>query len=333
MRLLTATALALLSLAPVRAAAQTLRVGTGEGADAELFTRVAGAVVDRFGRLVVLDQGESRLVVFAPDGRRTQLLGRRGGGPGEFGEARGVALTGSGQLLVVDPVTSRLTGYDLSRADSVRYRGTWRIRIRGLALCASGARVFVQDEDAAGMIHELRLGEQGVEVVGAFGAPQSRRPGMDRPALRLPMTNGILACAPTAGLVAFASTQLGEVRIWRADGREVGFVTLAPFVPIGYGPTDRGVQYVWPESGETQQVEGLAIDDAGVVTGTVATLTKGSEAKRFETWRVDATGAVRSRTPASGWLLSATSTRVVCAREGEMGVEVSVGPVGGGECR
>ena len=324
-------ALSLVLLFPGRLSGQTIRVGTGD----ELFTRVAGAGVDGFGRLVVLDQGESRLVVFAPTGKRTQYHGRRGGGPGGFGEARAMAITASGQLVVVDPVPLRLTHYDMSRPDSVRYRGTWRIPFRGLALCASGERLFVQDDGAQGMIHEFRLGESGTELVRSFGEPKSRRPGMDRPALRLPMTNGLLACSPTSGLVAFASSQLGEVRVWRGDGREVGFHTLAPFAPIGYEPTDKGVRYVWPESGEIQRVEGLAIDDAGGVTVSVATLRKGSQEKRFMTWLFDRSGGVVSRTPASGWLLSATATRMVCAVEGEMGVEVhaSIGRGGGESCR
>lgn len=316
-------ALPLLIALPVLLPAQTIRVG-GDGPGAELFTRVAGAAVDRFGRLVVLDQGESRAVVFSPAGKRTQYLGRRGGGPGEFSQPQGMAITGSGQLLVVDPAASRLTRYDMSRGDSARYVGTWVIPVRGSAMCASGDRVFVLGETDAGMLHEFRLTATGAELVRSFAAPRSSRPGVDRPALRLPMTNGPLACSPTSGLVAFASAQLGEVRVWSADGRETGFHVLAPFAPIGYEPTGKGVRYVWPDDGAVQHVTGLAIDDGGAMTVTVATVRKGSQEQQFATWLLDAGGKVRSRTAATGNVLQVTPTRVVCVREGEMGPEVMV---------
>lgn len=61
-------------------------------------------------------------------------------------------------------------------------------------------------------------------------------------------------------------------------------------------------RYRRPISGEIQRVEGLAIDDAGVVTVSVATLEKGGQVKRLATWVLDRTGAVVSRTSARwGW--------------------------------
>jgi hypothetical protein len=309
---------------PELAPAQLMRVGGDDGPGAELFTRLGGAAMDRHGRLIVLDQGESRIVVFAPNGRRTQYLGRRGGGPGEFQEARAMTITATDALLIVDPAGSRLTRYDLSRPDSVRYGGTWPIAVRGTAICASGERVFLLGDGGQEMVHEYRLTPSGPELVRSFGEPQSKRPGMAESPLRLPMAMGSLACSPNSGLVAFGSTSLGEVRVFGPGGGEVGFHVLTPFQPIGFRSEGRGVRFEWPPSGEIQQVDGLGIDESGTLTVTVATLNQATRDKRFETWVVGGTGSVASRTSASGRLLSASPTRVVCERDGDLGPEVMV---------
>lgn len=76
-------------------------VGVMEGAEHEMFGRVAGVAFDRSGNLYVLDAGNHRVVVYGPDGRFLRLFGRRGAGPGEFQAPMALAVAGD-EVTVLD---------------------------------------------------------------------------------------------------------------------------------------------------------------------------------------------------------------------------------------
>src|SRR5687768_13633048 len=57
-------------------------VGVDEGPDWEMFANVAGVAFDADDNLYVLDGGNARILVFGPDGRFVQQIGKKGGGPG-----------------------------------------------------------------------------------------------------------------------------------------------------------------------------------------------------------------------------------------------------------
>src|ERR1051325_8139305 len=167
----------LVGVAPGVAQTQTVSplftLGSEDGTSGVMLTRIGDVAVDRHGRIIVLDAGDKRLVVFRPSGERLQYLGRAGHGPGEFGSPMALAVTASDRLLVVDPENTRITEYSTRAPDSIRHVKDWPVPIRGYALCAAGSRVFALASSENRLIHELKLDGAEATTVRSFAEPRS----------------------------------------------------------------------------------------------------------------------------------------------------------------
>ena len=74
--------------------APTLELVSREADVETVLYQVAGVVVDSFGRVVVANRGDGSLRMYARTGEMLWKAGRRGDGPGEFGDLRGVVIRG-----------------------------------------------------------------------------------------------------------------------------------------------------------------------------------------------------------------------------------------------
>lgn len=89
--------------------------------DTSLFTEVSEVDIDAAGRFWVFDRPSSSLFLFDAAGRLLRRIGRRGGGPGEFGSSSGmVALPDTG-LAVWDPGNGRISFFDATGS----FRTSW----------------------------------------------------------------------------------------------------------------------------------------------------------------------------------------------------------------
>lgn len=77
-------------------------VGTAEGREYEMFSRIDQVAFDRADNLYVLDGGGSRVVVFDRAGRFVRQFGKKGGGPGEFQAPFGMTVLADGTVAVAD---------------------------------------------------------------------------------------------------------------------------------------------------------------------------------------------------------------------------------------
>ncbi|HSJ10778.1 MAG TPA: 6-bladed beta-propeller [Longimicrobiales bacterium] len=77
-------------------------VGTDEGRDWEMFAGVRGVAFDRQDNVYVLDQQNTRVVVFDRAGRYLRQFGKKGQGPGELSLPLQVAVTSDGSVVVSD---------------------------------------------------------------------------------------------------------------------------------------------------------------------------------------------------------------------------------------
>lgn len=77
-------------------------VGSAEGREWEMFSRVDQVAFDRADNLYVLDGGASRVVVFDRAGKFVRQFGKKGGGPGEFQAAFGMTVLADGSVAVAD---------------------------------------------------------------------------------------------------------------------------------------------------------------------------------------------------------------------------------------
>src|SRR5688572_12430270 len=77
-------------------------IGSEDGEDWELLSRVSQVAFDREENLYVLDGGNNRVLVFNPQGKFVRKIGKKGGGPGEFMAPVGLAITTDGYIAVTD---------------------------------------------------------------------------------------------------------------------------------------------------------------------------------------------------------------------------------------
>lgn len=92
------------------------RIGTGKGADSVAFANVVDATLDLLGRVWVADAQQHRITIFDAHGRTVRSIGRKGGGPAEFGGIAGMAWAPDGTLWVLDDGNARFAVYDTAGA-------------------------------------------------------------------------------------------------------------------------------------------------------------------------------------------------------------------------
>ena len=69
--------------------------------------------VDRNGRILVVDWGNYRVQVFAPDGGFLTAFGRYGTDEGQFAQPGGIAVDEMGAVYVSDGAVDRVTSFRL----------------------------------------------------------------------------------------------------------------------------------------------------------------------------------------------------------------------------
>lgn len=77
-------------------------IGSAEGREWEMFSRVDQVAFDRADNLYVLDGGASRVLVFDRAGKFVRQFGKKGGGPGEFQAPLGMTVLADGSVAVAD---------------------------------------------------------------------------------------------------------------------------------------------------------------------------------------------------------------------------------------
>ncbi len=145
------------------------------GEDWELFSRVTSVFFDDGGNLFALDAGSQRLVVVDPAGGLSRIVGRRGGGPGEFEGAAAAALLPDGRLAVFEfgrPALFEILASDGTSLETVPVdlRRTAAPAARMLPL--PGGRLI-----SAGGPRTTETSSNGNETAGpTWPAPDGRRP-------------------------------------------------------------------------------------------------------------------------------------------------------------
>ena len=122
-----------------------LSIGVESGAEHYQFSRIGGVARLRDGRIVVGDGGSSQLRLFDSTGAFLAAHGRKGQGPGEFGEFSTLRIwrAPNGELLVNDSGNDRINVFD----SAGRY-----LRAVKLGAAPTSPRVFLTDVFADGTL-------------------------------------------------------------------------------------------------------------------------------------------------------------------------------------
>jgi hypothetical protein len=156
------------------------------------WTRLKDVVADARGAIYVLDEGAAQIRVFDSAGAARRVIGRKGAGPAEFGEAYGMGIGWLGDTLaVLDPGNGRLARI----TPSGEWVGSWparRITGRDVRLRQAGHAVYAPDMRPAGAkLHALLVRYSASGAGDTLVLP-------DRPA----DPPGAIVC-PAAGAIRF----------------------------------------------------------------------------------------------------------------------------------
>ena len=190
---------------------EVYRVGSIDGDEWEVFSRVSAVGFGESGNLYVMDDQGGRIVVVSPEGEFVREFGRIGDGPGEFSAssntAVGFTVLRTGRTVVYDPghIAFHMFGPNGEFERSVRMPGSSMFLIRNLWPARDGRNVIATSVGAFGM-----------------GGPADGPEPTFRPVYRLVLT-GDEAVQDTA------------VRAWRPAGDPEGFrpVLAARALPDG----------------------------------------------------------------------------------------------------
>lgn len=90
---------------------QELAIGQSDGPPEYAFGRIYHAAPEASGAFYLFDANDQQIRHYDARGRFTGLIGRRGGGPGEYQSVGGMAVDGTGRLVVFDPASLRVSHF------------------------------------------------------------------------------------------------------------------------------------------------------------------------------------------------------------------------------
>lgn len=86
--------------------------GAEEAPPEALLASITSVVTDSRGTVYALDRGDNRLIAFNPDGSLRGKIGRKGQGPGEFQNPRGLASDGDSTLYTANQGGTRIDAFN-----------------------------------------------------------------------------------------------------------------------------------------------------------------------------------------------------------------------------
>ncbi len=107
----------------VRTLVAELEIGEEDGSEEETFGYVVSVVPTADRGVILYDDQASAIRQFGPTGAFIRNIGRKGGGPGEFGQVNGLSLLPDGRLLVWDATNARINVY----SDTGAYQSLYRV--------------------------------------------------------------------------------------------------------------------------------------------------------------------------------------------------------------
>jgi len=191
------------------------------------WTRLKDVVADAAGNVYVLDEGAAQIRVFDSAGAPLRIIGRKGAGPGEFGEAYGMGIGWLGDTLaVLDPANARLGRL----TPEGTWIGSWPVK----RITGSAVRLHQATISAVYAPDWRPLGDKAQSLLVRYAAAG---PG-DTLVLpeRLPDPPGAIVCPSPGGAIRFFAVPFapgivsepapgGELATARTDGYRVAFVS------------------------------------------------------------------------------------------------------------
>lgn len=216
-------------------------VGELEGAPDHEFFDLAEASVLSGGEFLVLDSRGGRVAVFDTTGRHLGSIQSQGVGPGELQLPVAHAVTGQGELFVLDAQLGRISQF---RVDSgqMEFVGMQSVSQRLRTLCVMNGTVWLGGLIDGKLAH--RINQEG-EIEFSVGAPP-RVDGIEElgefgEALAYPqLVRPSVYCDEANGLVILPSLSHPRIQAYRESGERVWAEDQPDVTSIQFERTDTG---------------------------------------------------------------------------------------------
>jgi hypothetical protein len=257
------------------------RVGALDGASDLVFGRIEGAVSDRHGRLHVLDSYAASVIVMDERARLSHQYGKRGSGPGEISNPRGLTVGGEGEILVLDG-NGHIHVFEIG-LDSVRF--SHRIRFAGdlFDACAMRGRLFVHGmrPGSSNAIHAYSLDG---DALHSFGTVY----GSSNPIIQYQLSKGRITCIGRLNVVLLAPAVLPELRAYSATGDLLWWTEITGFRPLTIAEGSKGSSRIaFAEDGHNLTVALVGSPDDRLAILQVAHVRGTRKATQIQTFVLD----------------------------------------------
>ena len=236
---------------------EELAIGKADGPPEYAFGRIYQAAPAGDGSFYLYDVNDGQIRRYDPQGRFTGLIGRRGGGPGEYQTVGGMMVDSSGLLVVFDPGSRRIThfGPDGKLRREMR---TTRGSFDSFVMDRAGRMYFIVT--AGGQLMEgpgakqqfLRLSPEG-RVIDSLPWPRLTDDSPVRTTFALSTSDGMRLSFSTANIVrpylggGMLAAASGAYRVIVSDGRRATVIERAQ-TPVKLGGEERAQWIEWADS-------------------------------------------------------------------------------------
>lgn len=185
---------------------------------------VKEVVVDKFGKIYVLDDRQQKVFVYDEKGGYKETLGGRGSGPGELTYAKSLTVYQDSLLLISNRY--RIEEYTISE-DSTHFNRTVELNKNIKSICSAGDELFIhngdlirsgainENEQNANMIHSVRV--PGYDIQYSFGASYSS----DSPVMIERLSLGRIFCSRNNHKLTYVSDRLNTIHGYSKEDGEL----------------------------------------------------------------------------------------------------------------
>ena len=153
------------------------KIGEAEGSDSVTFGQIWYVIPTDDGRIFVFDHQGPTIKLFDSTGKLQRFVGRKGSGPGEFGEVNGMDVLPNGRLALWDATNGRVSVYD-GNGDFSRQ---WRVPVGGFF--TSNA---LRADRAGNIVLNLTIARRAGEIGGESGYIRFDEQGTVHDTVRVP---------------------------------------------------------------------------------------------------------------------------------------------------
>ncbi|MFX0198931.1 MAG: 6-bladed beta-propeller [Candidatus Hodarchaeota archaeon] len=239
---------------------EELSIGVAEGAEEYMFQDAREVVVDNSERIFVSDFRNVHIRVFDRFGNYVTTIGRKGQGPGEFGQITNIQITPRDELMVHDRYTRRLSFFSLD-GDYLRMEQLKEIQA-GRVKVDSKSNYFVRtydfEEGTFNAAVELKKYGPNFEFLDTIAKDKYR-------SIQVPLQPGMASKFLPSDSIVCGFRESYEFQILDSEGNVIQRVSK-DYIPVEISEEEKAIRHL-PQSNELPSLfpafQDFSVDEEG----------------------------------------------------------------------